>query len=89
MADARRSVHVDDPAPPKKALSPNLQRAATQLFCYSRLARGILARAAAPRAQPATTETRAVDFTRTPHRVERPPFAALAHRRGSGDVFLP
>ncbi len=39
-----------------------------------------------PRAQPATTETRAVDFTRTPHRVERPPFAALAHRRGSVDV---
>lgn len=39
-----------------------------------------------PRAQPATTETRTVDFTRTPHRVERPPFAALAHRHGSVDV---
>lgn len=29
---------------------------------------------------------RAVDSPRTPHRVERPPFAALAHRRGSVDV---
>lgn len=26
MVDARRSVHVDDPASPKKALLPNLQR---------------------------------------------------------------
>lgn len=58
MADARRSVHVDDPALPKKSLLPNLQGAATQLVCYSRLGRCILARPcpAAPRAQPATTE---------------------------------
>lgn len=88
MADARLSVHVDDPAPPKKALLPNLQRAATQLVCYSRFGGGIRTRPspAAPREQPATTETGTVDFTRTPHWFERPPFAALAHRRGSVDV---
>lgn len=44
MADVRRSVHVDDPAPPKKALLPNLQRTATQLVCYSRLGRGAAVR---------------------------------------------
>lgn len=49
MADARRSVHVDDPASPKKAVLPNLQRAATQLLCCSRLGRGILARPPPPR----------------------------------------
>lgn len=31
-------------------------------------------------------KTRTVNFTRTPHWVERLPFAALPHRRGSVDV---
>lgn len=88
MADARRSVHVDDPAPPKKALFARFVagRHSVGLQFSIRSRNTCQAFPPPPQAQPATTEKRTVDFTRTPDRVERPPFAALAHRRGSVDV---